>query len=108
MATATYDEKAYEELKKQHRIEWQERKARRFEKASQHAQVLARIPSNGSIIEIRRAMRSRGYSSGYKQVPQYWALEYKEGKLTHGRSLTEGAYREAKAYAFKNKGIILP
>lgn len=106
--TTTYNEKAYEELVKQQRKEWQERKARRFEKASQHARVLARIPSNGSIIEVRRAMRSRGADSKYKQVPQYWALEYKDNKLVSGRSLTEGAYQQAKAYAFKHHGIVLP
>ena len=106
--TGAYDKKAYEELKAQQHREYGERKARRFDIASQHAQVLARIPSNGSILELRRAMRSRGHSSGYQQVPQYWVLEYKDGKLTHGRSLTEGAYQQAKSYALKNHNIVLP
>ena len=97
-----------EQVKARYRREWQERKARRMSKASQHAQLLGVINHNGSRLEIRRAMRSRGYSSHYKQVPQYWCIEYKDGQLVSGRSLTEKAYQEGKEYAFKHNGIKLP
>ena len=96
------------EQEKQFQREYGERKARRVLKAAKYAEVIARIPSNGSIIELRRAMRSKGYRSNYEQVLQYWAIEYKDGKPTYGRSLTENAYQEAKVYAKEHHNITLP
>jgi len=97
-----------EQVKARYRREWQERKARRMSKASQHAQLLGVINFNGSRVEVRRAMRSKGYASHYKQVPTYWIIQYTDGKLVSGRSLTEKAYQEGKEYAFKHNGIKLP
>jgi len=88
--------------------EYGERKAKRILRAAKYADVIARIPSNGSIIELRRSLRSKGYRSNYEPVPQYWAIEYKDGKPVYGRSLTEKAYQEAKAYALKHRNIHLP
>ena len=97
-----------EQVTARYRREYSERKARRMARASQNAQLLGIINVNGSRMEIRRAMRSRGASSHYKQVPCYWIIQYTDGKLVCGRSLTEKAYQEGKEYALKHNGIRLP
>ena len=89
-------------------IPYNERKAHRIDKASQHAQRLPVVFYNDTRIEVRKANRSKGYQSDYEPVLTYWVLIYKDGRLYTGFSCTPSSYRSQKADVLAKTGVILP
>ena len=92
---------------------YQERKARRMDRISQYAQRLGRYPATspkGPItLEVRKALRSKGWTSHYEPTLTYWVLGYSEaGQLFYGKSFTPAAYGKAKRYLQEHQGALLP
>jgi hypothetical protein len=87
---------------------YNERKAHRIDKASQHASRLPRVTYKNTIIEVRKASRSRGYQTDYKPVLTYWVLLYKQGELYCGYSFTESSYKTHRLDVLNKTGVVLP
>ncbi len=87
---------------------YSERKAHRIDRASQHATRLPIVNYQDSIIEVRKASRSRGYQTDYKPVLSYWVLISKQGRLVSGYSFTQNSYLTHRADVLAKVGIELP
>ena len=87
---------------------YNERKAHRIDRASQHASCLPIVTYQDTTIEVRKASRSRGYQTDYKPVLTYWVLIFKQGKLVSGYSFTENSYKTHRLDVLNKTGVALP
>jgi hypothetical protein len=87
---------------------YNERKARRIDKASQHATRLPLRTYQDTTIEVRKASRSRGYQTDYKPVLTYWVLISRQGHIIAGYSFTQAPYLTHRADVLAKTGVDLP